>query len=547
MRIADVSVTAPYDTESRISGIGAALLCVALIVLLDGPVWLVKLVPTQDAPFHLALADMIARFGWGGTLQEPAASFYHWNPRIEPNSTIYLLLAGLIRLTGDALTANTLFLSLYGLLWIASAFAVCRMETERPLLPFLLLLPLAFGVAIHWGFYNYSLSVPLFLLFASFWHKARERRSAISFAATALFLAGLYLTHISSLAVACLLLAADGLARAIRALEGSGIRAAVRQLLVDGVWALAAALPVLLLAAGFLVAYRDVPTGAVVPEGELVLNMRRLAAATYLFSFTLWEIVALAPVLIAVAVAGVAALRRITSGDLMWPVFFVIVILVSLLNFKQGVSSLSERLAPYSWIAAVMTIAGRQPRPALVRALCLAALLGLIGQSAVRAVVYENWSATLEREIAAGRENPGQTFVNADLTPVKSNALFALRVRPTLHAAELAALAGHGVGLSTPMPSTRYFGYFPLQYIEARDFMRAMSDWETQPDDVASMAKFRDSNHGEPQVLIVSSLGPEGSALARRLGYGDCKTSKSGGVEQAVCKASTPPGTRSQK
>ena len=101
-----------------------ALLFAALAVLLDGPIWLVKLVPTQDGPVHLAQADLIARFGWGGALQEPAASFYQWNPRIEPNSAIYLLLAGLIRLTGDALIANSLFLSLYGLLWIAAAYVV---------------------------------------------------------------------------------------------------------------------------------------------------------------------------------------------------------------------------------------------------------------------------------------------------------------------------------------------------------------------------------------------------------------------------------------
>jgi hypothetical protein len=142
------------------------------------------------------------------------------------------------------------------------------------------------------------------------------------------------------------LLAADGLARAIRALDGSGIRAAGRQLLIDGVWVVAAALPVLLLATGFLIAYRDIPPGAVVPEGELVLNLRRLAAATYLFSFTLWEIVALAPVLVALLIAGVAALRRITSGDLMWPMFFALVVLVSLLNLKEGVASLRNASLP---------------------------------------------------------------------------------------------------------------------------------------------------------------------------------------------------------
>ena len=218
-----MSIAAPFDTSKNTTGIAAiALLLAALAVLLDGPIWLVQLVPTQDGPVHLAQADLIARFGWGGALPEPAASFYQWNPRIEPNSAIYLLLAGLIRLTGDALVANSLFLSLYGLLWIAAAYAVCRSETGRPILPMLLLLPLAFGVFIHWGFYNFALGVPLFLLFAGFWRSMRERGDVLAFVATALFLAALYLTHITAVVAACLLLAADGIARAIRELDHRG-------------------------------------------------------------------------------------------------------------------------------------------------------------------------------------------------------------------------------------------------------------------------------------------------------------------------------------
>src|SRR3954470_18244066 len=126
-----MSIAAPFDTTRNTAGIAtAALLLVALAVLLDGPIWLVQLVPTQDGPVHLAQADLIAHFGWGGVLQEPAATFYQWNPRIEPNSAIYLLLAGLIRLTHDALIAHSLFLSLYGLLWIGAAYAVSRSETD---------------------------------------------------------------------------------------------------------------------------------------------------------------------------------------------------------------------------------------------------------------------------------------------------------------------------------------------------------------------------------------------------------------------------------
>src|SRR5258705_3738492 len=152
-----MSIAATHKASGNIAGIAAAaLLFVALAVLLDGPLWLVQLVPTQDGPVHLAQADLIARFGWGGALQEPAASFYQWNPRIEPNSAIYLVLSGLIRLTGDALVANTLFLSLYGMVWIAAAFAVCRAETERTMLPILMLMPLALGVFVHWGFYNFA-------------------------------------------------------------------------------------------------------------------------------------------------------------------------------------------------------------------------------------------------------------------------------------------------------------------------------------------------------------------------------------------------------
>ena len=130
-----MSIAAPLDTPKASTGTATiALLLGALAVLLVGPIWLVQLVPTQDGPVHLAQADLIARFGWGGALQEPAASFYQWNPRIEPNSAIYLLLAGLIRLTGDALIANSLFLSLYGLIWLGAAYVVSRSETERPIL-----------------------------------------------------------------------------------------------------------------------------------------------------------------------------------------------------------------------------------------------------------------------------------------------------------------------------------------------------------------------------------------------------------------------------
>src|SRR5580704_18583484 len=204
----------------------SVLLFAALVLLLDGPVWLVNIVPTQDGPVHLVQSDLIARFGWGGALAEPAASFYQWNPRIEPNFAIYAVIAGLIRLTGDALLANSIFLMLYGLVWVVAAFAIAHTESKKPILAVLLLLPLAFGRFIHLGFYNYALGVPLFLLFVVCRRRLAGRHDVGALLATAVFLLALCMTHVTAAVVACLLLAAEGLTTAIGALRRSGPRVA---------------------------------------------------------------------------------------------------------------------------------------------------------------------------------------------------------------------------------------------------------------------------------------------------------------------------------
>jgi len=266
--------------------------------------------------------------------------------------------------------------------------------------------------------------------------------------------------------------------------------------------------------------------------------LRRIVAATHLFTFSRWEVLALAPLLAAMLIAGVTALRQLRSAGLLWPAFFVLVVLLSLLNLKTGSALLSERLAPYSFIAVVLTVARRQPAAHLVRTLCAAAIAGLIGQSTIRALAYKSWQPTLESELAIGRDNPGTTFANADLIALHDSHLFAWRVRPTIHAAQTAALTAHGAGLSSSLPSTRYFGYFPLQYQEAHDFMRATSDWESDPSATA-VAKFRNANLGAPQVLIVSSSDEDGSAFARKLGYRDCRERVGGGRMLTACKISS--------
>ena len=337
------------------------------------------------------------------------------------------------------------------------------------------------------------------------------------------------MTHVTAAVVACLLLAAEGLAAAIGALRRSGPRVAARTFAIDGAWAFAAALPTLLLVGSFLIAYSDL-SGEV--PGRLQL-IPRLVGASYLFSFTWWEVVALAPLLGAVAIAGIATLRRFRSLDLLWPVFLILVLALSALNLGTGAASLSERLAPFTWIAVVLMIASAPLNAALVRALGVTALIGLAGQTAIRAIAYKSWAPALDSVYAAGRGHPGATFVNVDLTTLQ-NTGFSWRLRPMLHANQIAALAAHGAGLSSPLPSKRYFGYFPLQYVEATDFMRAMPDW-TLAQDAQSVSSFRTANRGAPQVLIVTAPDAGGLNLANTIGFGDCKTSHIDARWLAVC------------
>ena len=44
----------------------------------------------------------------------------------------------------------------------------------------------------------------------------------------------------------------------------------------------------------------------------------------------------------------------------------------------------------------------------------------------MRAIAYQSWSGILQNAIDAGRDNPNQTFANADLIASRSSALFAI-------------------------------------------------------------------------------------------------------------------------
>jgi hypothetical protein len=201
----------------------AALAFVALALLLDSPLWLV----TGADPGRPVSGAGRSDRPLAGAARSRAGGLFHRGIRIEPNSAIYLLLAGLIRLTGDALLAHTLFLSLYGLFWIVAAYAVSAPRLNaaaadavaaaarvRRLHP----LPITSRSARR-CFSCLPVSA-----------QGSRARDALTFIATALLLAAL--SHPHHPVVAACLLAADGIARD-RGLQRGGLRAAARRLTID--------------------------------------------------------------------------------------------------------------------------------------------------------------------------------------------------------------------------------------------------------------------------------------------------------------------------
>jgi hypothetical protein len=520
------------STATRIRWIALAATFVLIL-----PIWLVDIVPTQDGPIHLTQGAMIAWFGWGGALAEPIATFYQWNPRIEPNYSVYVILAALIRVLGDPLVAQSVYLTLYGLFFVLTAYWTAKAETDRPILPFLLLLPIAFGLFIHFGFFNYALGFPAFLAFAALWRRIGETRTVFRFLILAVTLFLLGLTHLSTLVAACLLLAAGGIARAIEMLRTSDRRVAAWQFVKDGVWSGAAAAPALGLIVAFLIAY----PAATVPASNLRYSirsvMRRLLTFEYFFSFTWWEVVALAPLIAALIFLVLAAFRRWRSGDLVWPIFVVLIVLVSVLDLKtaQGVP-LAERLAAYSWIGAALAIASRQPSIAVARAVGLVAFASLVAQSALRTVAYQSWSQTSRVVLDAGKRFPGQSFVAADLMG-RLSANYSWRVQPGVHIHQLAAISSRGVGMGSSLPSMRYYGYYPLRYVPEQDFLFAAPEWEEKPE-LTSLIAFRRAHKGAPGVLILlGGAGENSVSLAGFHGYDDCTASENTKRSVLVCRS----------
>jgi hypothetical protein len=168
-------------------------LFVLLAALHVAPLWTVRYLPLGDGPSHVYNAWVLHGLATGSAPAPIQDAFtIDWRP--HPNWTGHVLLA-LAMTVAPPLIAEKLFLTLLLAIFYFGAwrFATAT-DPARDVYAFLVF-PLTYTQTFMAGYYNFSLSIGLFLLLLAFWWKHQEDRSLRILVAEAALLVLLYFTH----------------------------------------------------------------------------------------------------------------------------------------------------------------------------------------------------------------------------------------------------------------------------------------------------------------------------------------------------------------
>jgi len=231
------------------------LLFIGMAALSLLPIWLFTYFPSQDGPAHLnSVAVLMAlEGGQGGGVLE---AFYTAQWRVSTNQLGFLLLQGLGSFL-PLLVAEKVLLSLYAVGLPLATLTAIRWARGNPYAA-LLSFPLVFTLPLYMGFYNFCLSLPLFVLCVGLYFAFSLRPSWGRGVALSLLLVVLYLTHVVTAASAVVVIVVAVLARIV----GEKDRREVRR---QGA-ALLTLLPSGLFIATFLLFFRQYSARPAAPE-----------------------------------------------------------------------------------------------------------------------------------------------------------------------------------------------------------------------------------------------------------------------------------------
>lgn len=171
----------------------------AATVLLLLPLWTVPRVPTVDGPTHLYSAWILRH------LHDPGNPLIGSTFRVVlaplPNWLIQILLYVLLGVT-SAPVAEKLLLSLYVVLFAGAAwFYAGSVERERRIHAFLAL-PFVYNYTVHYGFYNFIISLPLMLFAVGWWWRRHREANAVFAVGINLLLMLCHFAHLVALTIA---------------------------------------------------------------------------------------------------------------------------------------------------------------------------------------------------------------------------------------------------------------------------------------------------------------------------------------------------------
>ncbi len=179
-----------------------ALLClfVVLAALYVAPPWMVAYLPTLDGPSHVYNAWVLRQYG--NHADYPLfARFYQVDWRPLPNWLGHALLA-LLMVVAPPVVAEKLLVSGYVLLLLFACWYLAgAVDPARRFYAFLGF-PFVFNAALALGFYNFCLSVALFLIALGYWWRHRERPAPRPALVLSCLLLACYFAHIVSLLLA---------------------------------------------------------------------------------------------------------------------------------------------------------------------------------------------------------------------------------------------------------------------------------------------------------------------------------------------------------
>ena len=335
-----------------------------LIVLSLLPLWLFAFIPTLDGPVHVYIAHALAE--WNNPGLGRLHQIFELNLRPEPNWTIYVLFEGLMKIF-SVHTSERILLSTYVVAMPLSFVAFARMAGGRNIswLAGLLAIPLVYNATFYFGFYNFCLSLPLFVLCTGLFLKYLEAPSLRIGAILAVASFVLYFTHIVGWAAFGMAGAALYLWRVCVLSPAEGrLKFAVRL-------AAQCALPVLPVVLLVLLFMQRNEGGVLLyapAEATLSNRIRWLATGSVLFGNSLWELGLIALSFAFAGALAIFSLRKRAGGlvlqdGLLLGTLFLIVTAFAIPDMLFGGGWTAIRIQIFVFILPLMWLAANLNGP----------------------------------------------------------------------------------------------------------------------------------------------------------------------------------------